>query len=91
MAAFICENNLPFNTAEGRGFRMLMNMLDPKMTVKSSTAYSRQKLPLLYDMVLNAVQQEVKKLFKRLGGIAFTTGMWTSRSNYTYMSLTFST
>ena len=58
------------------------------MNVKPGTTYSRQKLSLLYDMVQNVVQQEVKKSFKRLGGIALTTGVWASRSNDGYMSLT---
>ena len=86
MTTFICEDNLPFNIAEGRGFRSLMNMVDPKMTLKTSTTYFRWKLSLLYHMVQDAIQQDLKKSFKRLDGIAFTTDMRTSRSNDAYVS-----
>jgi len=50
-------SNLPFNIVETPGFKMLLNYVMPKATIKTPQTLSKSKLPMLY----NNLKKEVKK------------------------------
>ena len=85
---WLAVDNHSFRSVEGAGFEKLVHTLDPRVTIKTRTTYSRDKLESLYDEVKGLVDAELNKSVKELFGIAFTTDMWTSRNNDAYLSLT---
>ena len=85
---WLAIDNHAFASVEGRGFKALINHLDPRMTVKTRTTYSREKLESLYQEVKALVDAELNRSIGGLVGIGFTTDMWTSRNNDAYMALT---
>jgi hypothetical protein len=68
----------------------LINVLQPKAGVKSSTVLRKYLCPLLYDqisaIVVKTLQQDLAMKF--VDGFAVTTDHWTSRSGDAYQSLT---
>ena len=85
---YLAVDNHSFRSVDGRGFKALVNNLDPRITIKSRHSYSRDRLESLYQEVKVQVDEELNKSIKMLTGIAFTSDMWTSRNNQAYMSIT---
>ena len=61
---------------------------NPKYHCKSSTTYSRAKLPLLYDQVKALVESKIKKEVPHTAGVAFTADHWSSRAMDPYIGVT---
>jgi hypothetical protein len=66
--------NLPFSLAEDDDFKHFMQFALPQMVVKAPTTYSRQKLPILYKHVKDALFEKIKRDMDTLGGVGLTTG-----------------
>ena len=87
MELLICTN-LPFNFVENKKFQKWASKNVPKFTIKSATTFSRNKLSLLYNKVNNAVDSKLEADLPEYKRVAFTTNMWTSRNNDSYISTT---
>jgi hypothetical protein len=68
----------------------LINVLQPKAGVKSSTVFRKYLCPLLFDQISSIVKKTLLKdlLLQNVDGFAVTTDHWTSRSGDVYQSLT---
>jgi len=77
---YLASCNLSFNHVNQPGFQEFVKYLDPKMHVKSARTFARSKLPLLFKLVKEAVTIKIQTdLKKNLGGLAFSTDMWSSK------------
>ncbi|XP_005101836.1 zinc finger BED domain-containing protein 4-like [Aplysia californica] len=74
----------PLSVVEQKGFRKLINALDPKYEIISRKRLTSQLLPSRY-------QEEKDKLIcelKAVNDVAVTSDCWTSRSNEAYTTIT---
>jgi hypothetical protein len=46
---FIIKDMRPLATVEGSGFKKLIASVDPRLTVKHRSTYTREKLPVIYE------------------------------------------
>jgi hypothetical protein len=65
-----------------------MAFADPRVQIKSSSTFRRNKCPLLYQNLRKALKAELEKDLKDVNGVGLTTDGWTSRNNDPYQSLT---
>ncbi|MFH4977262.1 hypothetical protein AB6A40_003971 [Gnathostoma spinigerum] len=87
LMAFLATTSQPYTLVDSPGFKRFVAALDPKMTVKSSTTFSRRKCPLLYENVKAAVHEVFHKELPTCGGVSFTTTTWMSCADEPYKSL----
>ena len=80
--------NLPFSFVGNKGFRKSVSKYVPKFTIMYAITFSRNKIPLLYNEVKNAVDSRLEAKLPEYKGVAFTTDMWTSCNNDSYISIT---
>ncbi|KAH7970899.1 hypothetical protein HPB49_016628 [Dermacentor silvarum] len=79
----------PYICVENRGFKELMNHMEPLYKIPSRTTFSRTIIPALYRDTVTAVKERMHADFQEgIESISFTSDMWTSRSNQSYISLT---
>ena len=57
--------------------------------IKAPTTFSRYKLPLLFENVKDAVDKLLHKELPQCSGYGFSTDIWSSRNNDSYMALSF--
>ncbi|XP_064476239.1 zinc finger BED domain-containing protein 4-like [Ornithodoros turicata] len=79
----------PYSNVEDRGFRELMSEAVPSYRLPCRSTLSRDMVPRLYDDTRSKVKSELKKALE--GGhvsVAFTSDMWTSRANESYVGFT---
>jgi hypothetical protein len=88
LTKFFCKLGLPFEVLDDEGAQEFIDEVNNKYTVKCATTFRRQKLPLLYERVKEEMQRAFAKDFPELKGVSFTTDIWTSRNNDSYISLT---
>lgn len=85
---FIARAGLPFNIVNEPSFKELVQFLNPRANVKSSTTFSKQKLPLLYECVMGTAHKLIAAEVPACDQVAFTTDCWTSRAGDPYITLT---
>ncbi|KAH7970086.1 hypothetical protein HPB52_024056 [Rhipicephalus sanguineus] len=79
----------PYSFVENRGFKELMNHMEPLYKIPSRTTFSRTIIPELYEDTFMAVKERMHADFQEgVESISLTSDMWTSRSNQSYISLT---
>ncbi|KAH7946188.1 hypothetical protein HPB49_021227 [Dermacentor silvarum] len=79
----------PYICVENRGFKELMNHMEPLYKIPSRATFSRTIIPALYRDTVTAVKDRMHADFQEgIESISFTSDMWTSRSNQSYISLT---
>ncbi|KAH7936715.1 hypothetical protein HPB49_003232 [Dermacentor silvarum] len=79
----------PYIFVENRGFKELMNHMEPLYKIPSHTTFSRTFIPDLCRNTVTAVKERMHADFQEgIESILFTSDMWTSRSNQSYISLT---
>ncbi|KAH6937304.1 hypothetical protein HPB50_026499 [Hyalomma asiaticum] len=79
----------PYSCVENRGFKELMNHMQPLYKIPSRTTFSRTIIPELYRDTVTAVKERIHADFQEgVESISLTSDMWTSRSNESYISLT---
>jgi hypothetical protein len=66
----------------------LVESLNPRVTVKSKSALTKRMLPLLKRNLKEAMDKLLAKDLPQLGGVAFTSDIWSSRALNSYISLT---
>lgn len=80
----ICWDLQPFSIVEDKGFRALVNHLEPRYTIPSRNHFATKVIPEMYIKT----KAKVVDLLTDSDYVSFTTDMWTSSSNDDYMSLT---
>ncbi|XP_063227428.1 zinc finger BED domain-containing protein 4-like [Bacillus rossius redtenbacheri] len=84
IAKMICVDGQPISVIENRGFKELVNHLEPRFSMPSRKSLANEVIPQMYNDVLN----EVKDKLSIEEYVALTTDLWTSVSNDDYLSLT---
>ena len=84
VAEFVICDEMPFKVVEGRGFRKMLNRLEPRFTVPSRVTISRD----CYQLFLDEKKKLKAWLMKSCIRVCLTTDCWTSNQNLAYMSLT---
>jgi hypothetical protein len=79
--------NLPFNTVEHEAFKDFIQYLEPRATVKHRTAYSKTKLPLLYENFKREVEALLNLDLPNVDLLAFTTDFWSCRTGDHFVNL----
>jgi hypothetical protein len=79
--------NLPFNTVDHQAFKDFIRFVEPRATVKHRTAYSKTKLPLLYNNFKREVDIAIQADLLKTGLLAFTTDFWTCRTGDHFVNL----
>ena len=85
---YLVEASLPFSHVESKAFRKFILRLNPKVTVKAATTFSRTKLPKLFETMQKELDCKLEKDLNDVSCVGFTTDLWTSRANDHFMSLT---
>lgn len=83
IATMIAVDLMPISTVEGIGFNNLLKILAPNYKIPSRQTISN-RIKLIYDNVRTAINEELKTI----NNIAFTTDIWTSRKNYSFITVT---
>lgn len=83
---YISRDMQPLSTIDDNGFRRLLQTLEPTCRYEPPTrkTITQTYLTKLYSKTQDKVQQQ----FKNAKYFSFTTDMWTSLSNQSYMSVT---
>lgn len=76
----------PFSAVEDRGFRQLINFLEPRYTIPGRKYFSNVAIPKLYETTKKSVCELLCTVEPNT--MSFTTDMWSSTANDDYLSLT---
>lgn len=85
---FIVKDLRPFSVVSGHGFKEMIEVANPRLVVKDRTTFSRQKLPQLLEEMQEKVKEHLHSDKETMMSAAFTTDIWTSRANDSFLSLT---
>lgn len=89
IAKMIALDLQPYTIVQDRGFRDLLKEAVPGYVPPSRTTLSRTLVPKLYDDTREKVRLELQNAFESgMESLSFTSDMWTSRANESYISLT---
>jgi len=88
IAIYIVTGNLSFNHVESKAFRRFMAAREPKLTVKSRSSLVKTTLPLLERNLNEAKDKLLAKHLPKVPGAAFTTDIWSSKGQHSYLALT---
>ncbi|XP_065665553.1 uncharacterized protein LOC136086979 [Hydra vulgaris] len=77
-----------FSAVEGRGFKKLFDIANPKLCLHHRTTYSR-KLSIRSREVQTGMKSIITEITPNLKSAAFTSDFWTSRAQDIYISWTF--
>ena len=82
---FLAKDMLPISTVNNDGFKRMLQKFDSRYTPPDRTTFARNYLPALYEQEKLKVK---KAISSELQYFSVTTDGWTSRANYSYISLT---
>ena len=88
MLDYFCTNLASFSAVEGRGFKKLFDIANPKLSLHHRTTYSR-KLSIWSREVQAGMKSIITEITPNLKSAAFTFDLWTSRAQDSYISWTF--
>lgn len=88
IAIYFVTGNLPFNHIETKAFRRFMKARDPKVTVRSRSSLVKTTIPLLQRNLVEAKDKLLEEHLPKIPGAAFTSDIWSSRGQNSYVSLT---
>jgi tRNA (cytidine32/guanosine34-2'-O)-methyltransferase len=88
IAIYLVTGNLPFNHIESKAFRRFMAARDPKVRVRSRSSLVKTTLPLLERNLVEAKDRLLQEHLPKVVGAAFTSDIWSSRGQHSYLSLT---
>ena len=80
----IVEDSQPLSVVEDKGFKRLVNGLNPRYDLPSRREISRTLLPSVYKRKVDRVRQELKKA----SHISLITDIWTSRQTKAFITVT---
>ncbi|XP_026284719.2 zinc finger BED domain-containing protein 4-like [Frankliniella occidentalis] len=78
----------PISIVEDKGFRALINLLEPRYVLPSRKWLSGKGLPDLYQEIRGKIQEEIDGDLSAITSLSFTVDGWSSRSKEGYLSLT---
>lgn len=84
IAEMIAVDNQPFSMVEDLGFTRLMKELRTNYQIPSRKYFSTEIIPSIYERV----RDKVKDMISNSNYVSFTTDIWTSNSNSSFMCLT---
>ena len=88
LMTIITQCNQPFNFVERPGFKKFMSVVSPRVAVKSTTAFNRTKLPLVYDNMKKELATILQKNLADVNGVGFTSDGWAAKNQECFQSLT---
>jgi len=88
IAIYFVTGNLSFNHVESKAFRRFMQARDPKVTVKSRSSLVKTTLPLLERNLREAKDRLLEEHLPKISGAAFTSDIWSSKGQNSFLSLT---
>ena len=80
--------SLPWAILDHEAYKDFWNVINPRYNQKTSTTFSKRKLPLLYAMTKKAIDAKVTKDLGYTTGVAFTCDHWTSKNMDPYLGMT---
>ncbi|XP_065664529.1 E3 SUMO-protein ligase ZBED1-like [Hydra vulgaris] len=90
MLDYFCTNLASFSAVKGRGFKKWFDIAKPKLTLHHRTTYSRKHL-IRSREVQAGMKSIITEITPNLKSAAFTSDLWTSRAQDSYISWTFLT
>ncbi|KAL2082256.1 hypothetical protein ACEWY4_022074 [Coilia grayii] len=84
IAEFICQDLRPYCVVENRGFRSMINTLEPRYVIPSRKQFTEVMIPDMYEQV----KLQVKKSLASTESVALTCDGWTSRATEPYLTIT---
>ena len=87
----IALDSQPYAMVDDPGFRELMYVAEPRYQLPSSTTFSRNLVPALYEQTKKSVTEKMLNDFSNgdpVPAFSFTTDIWTSRKMDAYISFT---
>lgn len=84
LAEMIRLDHHPVSIVEIKGFRRLINHLNPRYTLRARKTFSNKILIEMYDELVGEVQQTMMEVKH----VAITTDMWTNISQVDFMAVT---
>lgn len=89
IARMIAKDLQPYEFVENKGFQDLINHLQPQYKIPHRTTFSRTVVPELYRSTVASLKDQIASdLANSVESLTFTTDMWTSRANQSYIALT---
>lgn len=89
IARMIARDIQPYEFIENKGVQDLPSHLQPKYKIPHRITFSRTVIPELYRSTIASLRDETASdMANSVESIAFTTDMWTSRANQSYIALT---
>lgn len=83
IAYFIAVDMMAYNVVEGKGFKKMMSIVQPKFCLPKRRHFSDTKIPKLYNTTLELL----KRMVVDTEHVALTTDCWTSASMEPYMAI----
>lgn len=80
----MCFDLQPLSVVENKGFRKLLNHLEPRYTIPTLKTFSKRVLVEMYEETYKKVKAELTLA----NHVAITTDMWTSIASEDYMAVT---
>ena len=77
----------PYSFVEDKGFKELMQQLEPRYEIPHRTTFSRSIIPTIYGEVKQQIKFKLTGLQQSKSIVALTTDMWTSEVNDAYLGL----
>ncbi|XP_047141157.1 zinc finger BED domain-containing protein 4-like [Hydra vulgaris] len=85
---YLCMGNLAFQHVSSPAFKDFLLSLRPEIIIRAPLTYSRNKLPILYSNVFEAVLNVLTHDLKDVDAVGFTSDLWSSKSNESFTALT---
>ncbi|XP_065657990.1 uncharacterized protein LOC136082510 [Hydra vulgaris] len=90
MLDYFCTDLASFSVVEGRGFKKLFDIANPKLSLHHKKTYPK-KLSIWSREIQAGMKSIITEITPNLKSAAFTSDRWTSRAQDSYISWTFPT
>ena len=87
IAGVLIHDFQPYSFVEDRGFKELMEELEPRYKIPHRTTFCRSVIPRIYEEVKEQVKSKVVDLQQQKNKVALAIDMWTSEANEAYLGL----
>ena len=87
-AKFLACQGFPWSSVDHPAHKEFFGKYLPKFHLKSSTTFTRRRLPCLFRQVKAAVEKEITQHLDKAMGAGFTCDHWTSANRDPYIGLT---
>ena len=87
IAGMMIHDFQPYSLVCDRGFKGLMQQLEPRYEIPHRTTFLRSVIPSIYEEVKQDVKSRLVLVQEEKSKVALTTDMWTSEANDAYLGL----